>query len=404
MDFSDPRLIALLRDVNRAKQEHELAARLTGENFNVFTILGLSAAEVRTHSAFIAELLNPEGSHGQGAVYLKLFLKRLSDVESIANGKESAKIDAFQAEGAKVFKEYPIGAVNLEDGTGGRIDILLTDDHGNHIVIENKIYAADQPGQLLRYHNFCREKESATLYYLTLYGESPTELSTCKENFYTCISYKEHVLGWLNDCHQSSVSLPVVRESIFQYKCLIQKLTHQATGDKVKEDAMRIILANPDLADAVPVLWDAWQSILSAVKTKFYDHKQMEEIIRAQSYHVTDSVIIKRYIPDDCGGFVVAFRAEKGDGSPVEDPSRSQYADILRGMVRYYGNTTWWNVGYFNPEIFGRGIGIDSIPKSKILSLYENPSAMSEIVNPIQEETEEVTQNLRAAIRGLPHK
>ena len=45
-----------------------------GDYFNVFNVLGLSSNETRTHSAFLAELLNPYGSHGMGDLFLKKFL------------------------------------------------------------------------------------------------------------------------------------------------------------------------------------------------------------------------------------------------------------------------------------------------------------------------------------------
>ena len=66
-------LVELLKRVEQIRLKHELAAKLTGENFNVFEILGLNTCEVRTHSAFIAELLDPSGVHGQGDTFLRLF-------------------------------------------------------------------------------------------------------------------------------------------------------------------------------------------------------------------------------------------------------------------------------------------------------------------------------------------
>lgn len=41
--------------------QHRKEQRSRGELFNVFKILKLDTDETRTHSAFIAELLNPEG-------------------------------------------------------------------------------------------------------------------------------------------------------------------------------------------------------------------------------------------------------------------------------------------------------------------------------------------------------
>lgn len=51
--------------VNRNRIERE-EKRKRGELFNIFNVLDLRTNEVRTHSAFIAELLNPDGNHGLG--------------------------------------------------------------------------------------------------------------------------------------------------------------------------------------------------------------------------------------------------------------------------------------------------------------------------------------------------
>lgn len=58
------------------------------------------------------------------------------------------------------------------DGDGGRIDIIVTDGNGNAVIIENKIYAADQDKQMVRYHNYAKHNFNAhNLFYLSLYGE-----------------------------------------------------------------------------------------------------------------------------------------------------------------------------------------------------------------------------------------
>ena len=405
MDFSDPRLIVLLRDVNRARQEHELTARLTGENFNIFNILGLSTAEVRTHSAFLAELLNPEGSHGQGAVYLRLFLKRLSDVESITNSKAPAKIDAFQAEGAKVVVEYPIGAVDQEDGTGGRLDMLLDDGYGKLIVIENKIHAVDQPGQLLRYHNFCEKNTGATLIYLiylTKYGEHATEISTCNVNFsYTCLSYKEHILRWLDDCHRASVSLPVIRESILQYKCLIQELTHQSARDKVIEQAKKLILADRDCVEAVDVLLQAMQVMIWECKSCFV--QRMNEVLPPTPLPLGNGVTIWRIWGEDSDGVWIGFRAVNGkDEKAVDAPRyRDEFVSLMAGRT---GFSEQWNVGWFNPEPFTPRDKFEKISKTLILSFYKNGTEpnkdeMKKFVDKVKSQAEDVTRLLLDKIK-----
>ena len=89
--------IKLLFDkVNEIVNKYEEISKISGENFNVFKIIDLTTDEVRLHSKFLAELLNPEGSHGQGDIFLKLFIKTFD-------------IKDFETETAKVFVEKNIG-------------------------------------------------------------------------------------------------------------------------------------------------------------------------------------------------------------------------------------------------------------------------------------------------------
>lgn len=103
-----------------------------GEFFNIFNVLKIGGNEVRLHSAFLAELLNPEGSHGLGNIFLVEFLKKL-------------KVDNFQTNGAKIWCEKYIGHISEDYTEGGRLDIIIeAGDKTSCILIENKIYAGDQ--------------------------------------------------------------------------------------------------------------------------------------------------------------------------------------------------------------------------------------------------------------------
>ena len=59
-----------------AKQIEE-KRRANGEFFNIFNILGMESEEVKLHSAFIVELLNPQGGHGASYHFLQAFLNTL---------------------------------------------------------------------------------------------------------------------------------------------------------------------------------------------------------------------------------------------------------------------------------------------------------------------------------------
>ncbi|MBF8767966.1 PD-(D/E)XK nuclease family protein [Pseudomonas putida] len=79
----------LLNQAGSLVRETEAKLAASGELFNIFSITRIERAEVNTHSAMIAELLNPKGRHGQGECFLELFLATMGfDYEgSISDAK-----------------------------------------------------------------------------------------------------------------------------------------------------------------------------------------------------------------------------------------------------------------------------------------------------------------------------
>lgn len=221
-----------------------------GENYNIFNDLGFMSDEVHLHSMFLANLLNPKGSHGQRGKFLEAFLKMLQK-SFPAISADSLELDTANA---SVGVEKYIG--RQTDSEGGRIDIYLTD--GKHsISIENKIYAGDQHHQMLRYWNYGMSQKvndtekSFVLIYLTLDGCSPSKDSLgedLKENDIVCLSYKGDIRGWLDRCVELASRTPLVRETINQYISTIDILTNNVMEDN-KE--LLDILCKEENLDAV---------------------------------------------------------------------------------------------------------------------------------------------------------
>jgi len=67
----------LLDRVKTIKRLNQQILEAKGEVFNIYEILDLRTKEVRTHSSFIAELLNPQGMHLLGDSFLKVFKNHL---------------------------------------------------------------------------------------------------------------------------------------------------------------------------------------------------------------------------------------------------------------------------------------------------------------------------------------
>lgn len=199
-----------------------------GEQFNIFHICGIEHYET-SHSTILAGILNPNGNHGQGDTFLKAFL------ESVSN---PIWLSEFDTKTASVKTEY--------DTSNGRIDILITNDKNQAIIIENKIYAPDQPKQLIRYDKFAQKtfhKGNYAILYLTLWGDEASKESP-EGVTYQCISYRTTILKWLDKCMQLSVQRPLIRETLIQYSNLIKELTNQTMEDLNKDEFLKIMMEN----------------------------------------------------------------------------------------------------------------------------------------------------------------
>lgn len=199
-----------------------------GEQFNIFHICGIEHYET-SHSTILAGILNPNGNHGQGDTFLKAFL------ESVSN---PIWLSEFDTKTASVKTEY--------DTSNGRIDILITNNKNQAIIIENKIYAPDQPKQLIRYDKFAQKtfhKGNYAILYLTLWGDEASKESA-EGVTYQCISYRTTILKWLDKCMQLSVQRPLIRETLIQYSNLIKELTNQTMEDLNKDEFLKIMMEN----------------------------------------------------------------------------------------------------------------------------------------------------------------
>jgi len=207
-------------------------------SFNIFSVLRSASDEVRLHSRFIAFLLDPKASHNQGTALLNLLLKRLS-------------IHDFDSESAIVEVEYK------------NIDVLVRNQSNQAVIIENKIYARDRDGQLWDYHHQMRGEGYRDIWtsYLTLKGDEPSAQSK-RSLTVILLSYEAEIISWLKDCIPLVAREPGVRESIFQYIELLQKLTSSDQSEIYMEKLKNHIR----LGDNIFVIADinhAFKSILA---------------------------------------------------------------------------------------------------------------------------------------------
>lgn len=238
MDKILVKLLKNIRSLYKQAEERRKKKELQGEFFNVFNTIGLRTEEVRLHSAFISELLNPKGSHGLSNKLLQAFLERLGMPRNyVKDAKE------------KITERY-IGVKKNNDG--GRIDIIV-EDGKKALIIENKIFAEDQENQLLRYFNYGRKQfgDDFKLFYLTLEGDEPDDKSLGGKYFpFEKISYRTEIVDWLDACIEIAKDKPLTKAVIIQYRDLIKQITNTDMDTKYEEELLDMMV-KPDNAIAM---------------------------------------------------------------------------------------------------------------------------------------------------------
>ncbi len=283
-------------------------------------MLGLSTNEVRTHSAFLCELLNPKGKHGYKDVFLKLFLE-LQKEKYKENEEFINRFSDLDTSYSTVSPESYIGLINDDETEGGRIDILIKDNKYNTIIIENKIYAWDQPYQLVRYNN---AYPRAPIFYLTLNVSKPSSNSKgqlVEGKDYVCISYKEDIKDWLEKCKEKAVNHAILRETLTQYINLIKYLTGQTINDSMTKEIVEKIAKSAENIDSTFIVAASLNPLLFHLLSVF--KIQIHEIAKDLNLVVGDDDIRfeKREAfgavfshPEGWNNFRIGFCFEK-DGS-----------------------------------------------------------------------------------------
>lgn len=208
------------RHLRRAVYEQDAVA----PRLNLFEAIGVSRKEVKTHSALLRLLLDPRGEHGQGNLFLRAFLDMLR-----GKGAPLPEIDESLDVHWQVLVEHDTG--------DGRLDLLLRNEEAKTwIVVENKIDACDQDGQLWRYWRWLRDETPSdatrVLCYLTIDGDPPSTASTkgargeTRESMQRALVLLSHKrdIGSVLTRTVDRIAAPDVNALVTQYRRLLRSL------------------------------------------------------------------------------------------------------------------------------------------------------------------------------------
>ncbi|MDD0975611.1 PD-(D/E)XK nuclease family protein [Pseudomonas fontis] len=359
--------------------------------FNLFSILRRDTDEVRLHSRFLAYLLDPKSSHNKGVQLLDAFL-------------QNAGISDFSLEGISVQAEYQ------------NIDILVRNTVGQALLIENKINAGDQPEQLIRYVRVLqREATDIRCIYLTLHGTEPSDQSRQGLDV-QLLSYETHIIDWLNQCIALVIRAPSLREGIFQYIELLQKLTASDQGEdymqKLKEQLLKgehLLLIN-DIQQAykevlIDLQLDLWERML-AYQTALYPDMgtPSQKVSRAE---VRDYYYLSRNnryyglawpFNTAPGGVAVEIGQRLFHGVYCNHAEHPEAHQTLKKLLNPTGQTNtsayfpWWT--YANPQLNL------TTPSNEDLQVLRDSEGRALLARSIIDELHTLWTNTRKALDG----
>jgi hypothetical protein len=133
-----------------------------------------------------------------------------------------------------------IDSVNAEEITSSlkqnkRIDFTIKSDK-YYIGIEMKVNHHDSTNQLSDYYEDLNNKakndkeQKVKIYYLTKKGKKADKRSSNNID-YICISFKKHILDWIEKCQKEVKNITNLNESFENYKQIVQKITKQYKGN-----------------------------------------------------------------------------------------------------------------------------------------------------------------------------
>ena len=188
--------------------------------FNIFHSLGVVTREVR-HSALLADLLNPNGDHAQGYLFLMRFLEICHN--RFPNRFPMPKGDTRRA----------VWYIEREKAIrGGRLDIVIRSPSLRYmVIIENKVRSGVSKSQLDRYEDWLRRQKAhypnQAMLNLTPTGEPGS-------SSWLPLSYQKEISQWIESCLQE-IKPPYLQETLRQYLDLIPSLTSEINGNAVAQ-------------------------------------------------------------------------------------------------------------------------------------------------------------------------
>ena len=272
--------------------ESELDRQLA-RRFNVFDYLSTDELGL---SRMIGDLLDPAGSHGQGAAFLQCLTDKLEFAKDCNLSRSKVEVDVELT-------------ITNECGEERRIDIAvqIDDAHGKHcLAIENKAnYAGDQPDQVKDYLWWLKKKYCKyLLVYLTPTGEGPSEYSVSRnkidelkkkgtrrlvimpcgpsgelDDTFNDLRLSFSLADWLADCRRGC-DVDRLRWFLREAETFCQRRYGGTAVTTTESNTVKdFVLDNPENMATALAVYQSWPAIAARIKRDFLKliHDKLKE-------------------------------------------------------------------------------------------------------------------------------
>lgn len=340
-------LNAVKLKVGAIRHAKEMFSAQLAPEFNIFNFLRSDETGV---SRVFADLLDPEGTHGQGKLFIDIFSKKLGeDYLWISSAKKWTVSTEKQANGQR------------------RIDIYLDSENGI-IGIENKPWAGDQQNQLSDYADYLKNSSRGGKWLLIYISNTPPSENSIKNNERRRLEESNNLVtldynfikDWLEESAFKSKSLTVriFIENLISYllKTVNKDIDMQEETEVIKE----IISSNDNISAAFSVgrslphlkrdLLKKFKQSLGECLDKNGFHLVWDEMLVNEGRYMGFSINKEefqgkhlRFEFDAVGLNRLIFGIKRRDESVVEeDKIWSSINKTMNNRFNNGGSTEWW--------------------------------------------------------------
>lgn len=281
----------ILEETFKIIQEADKKRVENGYDMNIFSVLDIERKEQYVHENMLYEILTFKPNKKIAEKFVAILLETIGLPKSFLNLKWEIEHQYYTA-------------------SYGTMDIFMKSKGKNKkcIVIELKIDASDGEKQLERYWNYAQKSNytDCRIVYLTLDGREASEQSIGKvpKNKRINISYKRHILSWLEQCLQICDEEEIEASFLKQYWILLNKLVGEDDMSKQvceviknKEDLRACIELSKALPDIQSmILYNFLKKINDGMKRKGFENIcTCSKIEDAKEYYDKSIVVEMEY-------------------------------------------------------------------------------------------------------------